>query len=464
MPRCAMTAGVLILMSAIAGARATESAPPIFRAEPCCTLCPRAADPSVYVSRFMRDQRVTVQGTEDWLFRTEVDLATDFTVDTKVYEDLARLVRALKARGTQVLLLDLPRRGLLTADKLRPAERAGYDAKMALANYRLALQRFREAGFIVPDYGRLVDEPDGTDYYFRRDGHWTPDGARRTAELIAETIRAMPVYEQLRKTNFMTKRVGQVVHPGVLSIAASQICGGSFASEFVSGYSTSPSRTFPFGDEPVPDVALVGTSFSAVPAYHFSGFLQEKLQTDVLNVSISGGNFDGAMTQYLPSDTFQLSPPKLLIWEFAHTQIAAASRTQMRRLVPLADNGCLGKQTLLTNDVQISPGAEFEEVLFNGGDERVDAPSRELRVDLQFENPSVTEILGEAWYLDGKHEVVTVRMNDYTRANGRFVLELNREPDYSHQPLIDFRVHVVTPLKQATALSAKLCRSIDHVG
>jgi alginate biosynthesis protein AlgX len=464
MPACVVLTLFLILISATSVARASGTALPTYRAEPCCTLCPRAADPSVYVSRFMRDQRLTVQGKDDWLFRTEVDLATDFTVSEDVYEDLARLVRALNARGTQVLLLDLPRRGLLNADKLLPPERAGYDLKTALANYRRALQRFRQAGFIVPDYGRLVDAPDGTDYYFRRDAHWTPDGARRTAELIAETIQTMPVYAGLRKTNFVTRQVGQQRHPGVLSIAAAQICGGSFPSEVVNGYSTSPSRTLQFGDEPVPDIALVGTSFSASPAYHFAGFLQQKLQADVLNVSLAGGNFDGAMTQYLPSDTFQLSPPKILIWEFAHPQIAAANRTQMRRLVPLADNGCIGKETLLANDLRIAADADFEEVLFNGGDHRIDAPSRDLRVDLQFEDPAVAEILGEAWYLDGKHEVVKVRMNDYTRANGRFVLELNREPDYSHQPLVDFRVQVVTPLKQATSVSAKLCRSINHVG
>jgi hypothetical protein len=49
-------------------------------------------------------------------------------------------------------------------------------------------------------------------------------------------------------------------------------------------------------------------------------------------------------------------------------------------------------------------------------------------------------------------------MNDYTRANGRFALELNRTPDYAAQPLIDFRVQVVTPLAAKTAVTAQLCR------
>jgi alginate biosynthesis protein AlgX len=433
---------------------------PAYRAETCCTLCPRAADPDVYVTRFMRDHRLTIQGTDDWLFRTEVDLATEFPMDEAVLADLARMVKAFHARGTQVLLLDLPQRGLLTADKLLPAERARYDLRTALANYRQALRRFRDVGFIVPDYGLLLEQPDGTEYFFHRDGHWTPDGARRTAALIADTVKQLEFYPGLRKKAFTTKPVGQQRHPGVLSIIASQICGGNYPSEVVSGYSTSPADVYPFGDEPIPQITLVGSSFSANPAYHFVGFLQQVLQADVLNTALAGGGYDGAMTQYLPAEAFQKNPPKLLSWEFSHPQIAAANHTQLRRLVPLIGDGCADKETLLTNAVQLSSGDDLTEVLFNGGGHIMPAKSRELLVDLQFADPAVSEILGEAWYLDGKHELLRIRMNDYTRANGRFVLELNREPDYSEQPLIDFRVQIVTPLAKPTTVAATLCRNV----
>jgi alginate biosynthesis protein AlgX len=452
---------IAALGATVPSARAATSASavmPTYTASPCCKLCPRAADPEAYVTRFMAGNRLTIQGRDDWLFRTEVDLDTEFTLDEGVYAGLARMVKALNARGTQVLLMDLPRRGLLTADQLLPADRARYDAKTALVNYRRALQRFRDAGFIVPDYGRLIEQPDGTEYFFRRDGHWTPDGARRTADLIADTVKALPLYAQLRKKTFVTKRMGQQRHPGVLAIVAAQICGGNHPAEVVNGYATTPDTSNLLTDDPLPDVALVGTSFSASPAYHFAGFLQQALQADVLNTAIAGGNFDGALTQYLPSETFQESPPKLLIWEFAHAQIAAANASQLRRLVPLIDNGCAGKDALLKNEVQVSPEDGLTEVLFNGGGQILPTRSRELIVDLQFADPAVAEILAEGWYLDGKHELLRVRMNDYTRANGRFAIELNRAADYAEQPLIDFRVQVVTPLAAPTAVTAKLCR------
>jgi len=459
----AFVAAALVLPATLGAAEAQRQAPaPTYSAEPCCTLCPRAADPSIYVTRFMRDHRLTIQGVDDWLFRTEVDLATQFPVDETVMAALARMVQELRAHGTQVLLIDLPQRGLLTADKLLPADRAHYDLATALRNYRQALQRFRDIGFIVPDYGRLVEQPDGTEYFFHRDGHWTPDGARRTAMLIADTVKTLPLYAGLRKQKFATKRVGQQRHPGVLSIIAGQICGGNFPSEVVAGYSTSPSDMYPFGDEPIPQIALVGSSFSANPAYHFGGFLQQHLQTDVLNVSLAGGSYDGAMTQYLPSEIFQKSPPKLLIWEFAHPQIAAANTTQMRRLVPLVSNGCAAGEALLTNEVKLSSGDELTDVLFNGGGHIIPTESRDLVIDLQFADPAVSEIFGEAWYMDGKHEVLRVRMNDFTRAGGRFVLELNRDPDFAQQPLIDFRLQIVTPLAKPTSVAAKLCERLSR--
>jgi len=430
---------------------------PTYKAEPCCRLCPRASDPTAYFSRFMTDHRFTIQGKDDWLFRTEVELNTRFDLDEAVFKSLSRMVKALTARGTQVVLVLLPQRGLIEADKLLPRDRARYDFDLALANYRQALQRFRNAGFIVPDYGLLAEQPDGTEYFFHRDGHWTPDGARRTSKLIADTVKQLPIYAKLRKTAFNTRELGLNRHPGILSIVASQICGGNFPAEVVKGYTTERAVNDPFADQPIPEVALVGTSFSATPTYHFSGFLQRDLQAEVFNASISGGNYGGALTRYLPSEAFQDSSPKVLIWEFAQHQISAANTVQLRQLIPLVDNGCAKKKPLLENDIKFVTDQDLTDVLFNGGGTLLTTKSRESMIDLQFADPSVDEILAEAWYLDGKHELLKVRINDYTRANGRFVVELNREPDFAEQPLIDFRVQIITPLSKPTSVSAKLC-------
>src|SRR5688572_7312659 len=120
----------LLLYSSTAEAQGPA---PVYQVESCCSLCPLAADPANYVTRFMTSNRLVIEGASEWLFRTETDLDTDFTVNEMVYADLARMVEALNARGTQVLMLDLPQRGLLAADKLLPADRERYDRTSALA-------------------------------------------------------------------------------------------------------------------------------------------------------------------------------------------------------------------------------------------------------------------------------------------------------------------------------------------
>lgn len=452
------------LLALPARAAAIDEAAPTFTADSCCELCPRAADPAVYVTQFLRDHQTLIAGSEQWLFRSNIDLMTAYTIDEAVLADLGRMVRALNRRGTEVLLFDFPPRGILHADRLLPGDRAGFDAVAALASYRAMLQRFRDIGFIVPDYGRFADQPDGGDYYFRRDGHWTPDGARRTAALMADTIAGLPMAGTLRHRPYATRSNGANRHPGVLSIAAMQLCGGQYPSEVVPGYVTDALKVDPFGDEPAPEIALVGTSFSATPTYHFAGFLEQALQASVLNLSLPGGNFDGAMTQYLLSDAFRSQPPRLLIWEFGHPQIAVANHGQMRRLVPLVDNGCVARTALISGEASLASGDDYASLLYNGGGQILRVPSRELVVDLQFGDPAVIEFLAESWYLDGKHEVLRVRLNDFTRSKGRFVIELDRSPDFADQPLIAFRVQIVTPIAAATKVSARLCRADEPPG
>jgi alginate O-acetyltransferase complex protein AlgJ len=69
-----------------------------------------------------------------------------------------------------------------------------------------------------------------------------------------------------------------------------------------------------FGDEKIP-VALVGTSYSANPLWNFAGFLEEALQTDVINAAEEGQGPFETMKTYLASAAFRDNPPELVVWE-----------------------------------------------------------------------------------------------------------------------------------------------------
>ncbi|WP_411558839.1 alginate O-acetyltransferase AlgX-related protein, partial [Pseudomonas syringae] len=68
-----------------------------------------------------------------------------------------------------------------------------------------------------------------------------------------------------------------------------------------------------FGDSNLPNVALIGTSFSRNSG--FVGFLQRELGAPIGNFAKDGGEFSGAANVYFDNPAFRQTPPKLLIWE-----------------------------------------------------------------------------------------------------------------------------------------------------
>ena len=64
---------------------------PTYVAAACCTLCPRASDPKAYVTQFLRDHQVLLQGRDDWLFHSKVELEANFPIEPQVLADLGRL-------------------------------------------------------------------------------------------------------------------------------------------------------------------------------------------------------------------------------------------------------------------------------------------------------------------------------------------------------------------------------------
>jgi alginate O-acetyltransferase complex protein AlgJ len=68
-----------------------------------------------------------------------------------------------------------------------------------------------------------------------------------------------------------------------------------------------------FGDADLPNVVVIGTSFSRTS--NFVPFIEKELKAKVANLARSGGDFSGAMNAYLSSVAFKKTPPKLVIWE-----------------------------------------------------------------------------------------------------------------------------------------------------
>ncbi len=447
-----------LIWAAILLAPLAQAQAPQYAVDLCCDLCSRAADRSAYTTKFLQSFATLIQGRDGWLFRSEDDLRTTFGPDAGGYQGLRRLRAALKKRGVDLAMVYQPPRGLMHADKLPPSVRKQYNRQLARVSYTLTLQRFRDAGMVVPDFVPLINEKNEPDFFFHGDHHWTPQGARRTAHFTAEAIRALPSYQQMPRKKFVTSRTGLWAKRGTMQKAATQLCGFGYPDQYTDKFVTAAgSEGDLFADEDIPQITLVGTSNSD-SAYNFAGFLSEELGVDILNESIPGGGYDGALLRYLPSGEFQKNTPKILIWEL-ETYHKLSNQSFYRQVVPLVNNGCAGRRAVLSRQVPLQ-GATSE-VLFNGGGRVLPLTGKHFLLDLQFSNPAVNEMKAVVWYTNGSKETISLRYSDHVEAGGRFVTELRADGEWGDRTFMSLDLVRPEGMPAGGSVKAQLCARAD---
>ncbi|WP_442112278.1 alginate O-acetyltransferase [Pseudomonas sp. NUPR-001] len=450
------------LMALSNGAQAETAQAPSFSAEPCCQLCPEAHDASRYTTRYQQNFTTLVQAQGDWLFRTREDLRTEFQTTPAGYKRLQQLHDAFKARGIELVVVYQPTRGLVNRNMLNPAEKAAFNYEKALGNYQAMLARFSKMGYNVPDLSPLTNEQlaaadQGKDFYFRGDQHWTPYGAERAAKIVADTVHNMPAFADIPRREFESHKSGRMGKTGTLHNVAGQLCGTSYAVQYMDQFVTEPKGESGsddlFGDSGNPKITLVGTSHSG-KNYNFSGFLEQYIGADVLNVAFPGGGLEGSMIQYLGSDDFKNNPPKILIWEFSPLY-RLDQETIWRQMLALLDNGCEGKPALMHAKTALKSGKN--ELMVNGkGGVIKDLTNKRHQLDIRFEDTSVKVLQATLWYLNGRHEDLKIEKPETADTDGRFAFQLREDEDWASQTLL--AVEVQGPQSGTQNVEATLCQ------
>lgn len=492
------------LMLVFASARAAAGdagndaggAAPVYNLALCCQLCPQAADPQNYLgSTYLEEFSVLQQGRDGWLFRSRVDMTTRIDISDESLVELRRLASAMRARGSELVVVLQPPRALMDVDKLGDEQRARYDYAAARAAYAAALARIRSAGVTVPPLDSLVDEHKGYEYFFRRDHHWTPAGAEATAKVVAATIRQMPQFADVPKMTYATRANALIGKPGTLQKVASQICGGNYSMQYLTGYITEPagdsaaagadallgpqatkvSNSASGGllddnsssggllddgasGDGAPQIALIGTSNSdAKGGYNFGGDLQQYIGADILNAALSGGSFDGSLLHYLPSEAYQKHPPKIVIWEMPWQNWPGADKNPyktFRQAMPLVHDGCRERPAVMEQNVALKAGDN--ELLFNAGGKPLQGGRYWL--DLQFDDPTVKDLHAMIWYYTGQKESLKLHFNQYVDNGGRFVTELRRNrPDYASATFMGATLNLDQAPAKPLSVKVRVC-------
>ncbi|SEI10890.1 alginate O-acetyltransferase AlgX-related protein [Pseudomonas asplenii] len=260
------------------------------------------------------------EGCPDWLFLTdELRLNRNAALNARAkVQAVSELQQALGKRGIQLVVAVVPDKSRIVASQLcklsRPAVLAPridewlgllQGAGVTALNLTPTLQTVGEAA------------------YLRTDTHWSEAGAKAAAGQVARMIEGLK-FEPTPRKHFDLVSEPSAVRPGDLvrlagidwlptklqpraeNVVATQIkeqvqeAGGDNLDDL-------------FGDDNLPNTALIGTSFSRNS--NFVGFLEAALGAPVGNFAKDGGEFSGAAKAYFDSPAFKQTPPKLIVWE-----------------------------------------------------------------------------------------------------------------------------------------------------
>lgn len=258
-----------------------------------------------------------VVGRQDWLFTDE-----EFkpAVSASQLDDNWRLIagvqQELQRRGIDLQLVLLPAKARLYPEYL--AEQQPVLQQQAL--YAQARQRMQALGLPGPDLLAALQAAKGREAVFlRTDTHWTPHGAAAVAQAVAEHLRRSGQW-QGGELSYSTQVKGRETHKGdLLSYLPLEPYFAEMQppAEELEQRSTELSSEVGgdlFGDS-TPQLALVGTSYSANAKWNFLGALRQSLGSDLYNYAENGHGPLVPMLRLLAKGEAETAGLRLVLWE-----------------------------------------------------------------------------------------------------------------------------------------------------
>lgn len=291
-----------------------------------------------------------VEGRDGVFFRLGVDLRLRHPMTDGSLALLARLSETLERRGTTLIYVPLPSKGMAMPGALPEVAAAyGFDPEIAGDVYRDTVARLREAGVVTVDaLEPLLGLPDGQLAYIPTDHHWSSEGSRAVAAAVAGALSETPAYAEAERTEFETRSLGvqDIVSPIRREIQA--MCRETIPASETEAFETAAVAPAEVAADDIfasaasgPPVALVGTSMSRTDAFNFDGFLAEATGLDVANYAVVGGNQFGSVVSYLMSDEFLAAPPRFLVWENPiYNNLGEFGELPLRELLAAAEGAC----------------------------------------------------------------------------------------------------------------------------
>ncbi len=300
------------------------------------------------------------QGERDWLFlMDELTPHPDGAASAEARAaDVVAMRDRLKREGISLLVVLVPDKSRIAAAHLGAIHRPALFAPR-VDDFMRTLQGAGVQAVNLTDTLAAMNAAGGAQPFLRTDTHWTEQGAEAAALAVASRVQAMgvqpvPTVNWRISSQVVASRSGDLIRlagidwlaaslgprpddartttfadsPATAVAAATAPATGAAGtagptSTADAGNAAKSDDSDLFGDADLPNIALVGTSFSRTSG--FVPFLDFALRTRVASFARDGGGFSTSLLSFLKSPTFKETPPKLIIWEIPERVLQASA-------------------------------------------------------------------------------------------------------------------------------------------
>lgn len=254
-------------------------------------------------------------GCGDWLFLTdELAIHRQRAESAGFRASLAaQLGKRLASRGIRLLVVVVPDK-----TRIEAAHLCGIRRPLSFAN-RIGgwLESLNSQGIRTLDLTPTLAGLHGERYY-HTDTHWNEAGANAAAQAVKERLHGLGWVtaangHAVALDTRLVERPGDLIRLAGLDGLPAFLRPGTELASRTEVAPVSVAGDDLFGDESLPSIALVGTSYSRNS--NFVPLLEHHLGEPVANLAKDGGDFAGAATDYFDSPTFRDTPPKVIVWE-----------------------------------------------------------------------------------------------------------------------------------------------------
>ncbi len=296
---------------------------------------------------------VADQGLDGWIFgQAELEVPAPLAAAGP----LARLARALAARGVAPFVVDVPLRPAVAGEKLAPRRPAfkGLRPQAFAAAYHRRMEALGAAGLLPVDVVSLAASSGlGAAMVRDRDPRWSGEGMRAVAGELAARIQALPAWASVPKHPFRLEE-RTVAWSGTYRYVVADRCGVPLPATPGPAFRAEPEDELAgaalLGESAVAQVVLVGTANSRRKDYDvlsdraafedsFAALLRHALSARLLNLAVEGGGTYTALEAWLTGDEYGRNDPRVLIWEMADGD-GFDDPAALRRIVPAAWGWC----------------------------------------------------------------------------------------------------------------------------